>query len=133
MDDITALAQQAMTAIAPLLPFAAAAAEKVADGFLTKPGEKLFDWLKSQFSGKPAEATLDRAIAEPENDRRLAALRLEIEEMADKDSAFRQQLTELVKAASAGAGAAATQTANASGTNNKIGQAAGKDISIHIG
>ncbi|HEX4809507.1 MAG TPA: hypothetical protein VH325_11295 [Bryobacteraceae bacterium] len=133
MDDITQLAQQAMTAIAPLIPFAAAEAGKVADGFLSKSGEKLFDWLKSQFSGKPAEATLDRAIAEPENERRLTALRLEIEEMAEKDGEFRQQLTELVKAVAAGAGITATQTANASGTNNKIGQAAGKDINIHIG
>ncbi len=39
-----------------------------ADGlFLSGPGAKLFDWLSSEFKGKPAEASLETTIAEPQN------------------------------------------------------------------
>jgi cell division septum initiation protein DivIVA len=62
------------------------------------------------------------------------ALRLEIEELAEKDTDFRQQLAELLKEIAAASGSVvSTQTSTTIGDNNKIGQATGKDISIHIG
>ena len=71
MTDLTQLANDAIALLAPLLPAAATAAGKladhVADGFLSEPGVKLFDWITRQFSGKPAAASLERAIAEPQN------------------------------------------------------------------
>ena len=131
MSDIALLAQQAMTVIGPLLPLAGAAAGHLADGFLSEPGAKLYDWLVAKFKGTPAEATLNRAVAEPENTRRIDALRLEIEDVAEKDSEFLEQLTGMLKEMNLGV--KATQTANVTGDNNKIAQAAGKDIKIRIG
>ena len=119
--------------LAPLLPAAATAAGKladhIADGFLSEPGVKLFDWITSQFEGKEAAASLRRAIAEPQNRHRLDAVRIEILELAEKDIQFREQLSELVKAG-AKANISATQIANPSGDNNRIVQATGKNIHI---
>jgi hypothetical protein len=134
-DHLTQLANDAITLLAPLLPAAATAAGKladhVADGFLSEPGAKLFDWIASQFKDKPAAASLQRAIAEPRNQHRLDALRIEILELAEKDAQFREQLGELVNAG-AKANISATQIASPSGDNSKIGQATGKNISIQI-
>jgi hypothetical protein len=129
MTELTQLANDTMTLLAPLLPIAASAAGKladhIADGFLSEPGAKLFDWLTAQFQGKPVAATLERAIAEPQNPNRLESLRIEIQNLAGKDAEFRRQLTELVHAG-------ATQIANPSGDNNKIAQVAGNNNSIQI-
>jgi len=129
MPELTQLANDTMTLLAPILPFAATAAGKladhIADGFLSEPGAKLFDWLAAQFNGKPAAATLERAIAEPQNPNRLESLRLEILDLAGKDAEFRRQLTKLVHAG-------ATQIANPSGDNNKIAQVAGNNNSTQI-
>jgi hypothetical protein len=133
MIEIALLAQQAVNALGPLLPLAASyAAGHVADGFLSEPGAKLYDWLAGKLKGTPAAATLDRAVAEPDNKRRLESLRLEIEDLAEKDPEFREQLAGLLKEMG-GDTVTATQTATAVGDGNKIGQGAGKDISIQIG
>jgi hypothetical protein len=135
MNDLTQLAQDAVALLAPLLPAAATVAGKLADhvaeGFLGEPGAKLFDWLTTHFSGKPAATTLERAIAEPQNQYRLDSLRLEIMELAERDTQFREQLADLVKSG-AKEKISATQIASPAGDNNKIGQAAGKDINIQI-
>lgn len=133
MNDIGQLAQQAVTVLVPLLPVAAAAvAGHVIDGFLEQPGSKLFDWLTAQFQGKPAAATLERAVTEPQNTHRLEALRLEIDELVEKDPEFRRQLAELLKELTPTADTVANQTANPIGDSNKIAQAAGTDIKIQI-
>jgi hypothetical protein len=131
MSDIASLAQQAMNVVGPLLPLAGAAAGHLADGFLSEPGAKLYDWLVAKFKGTPGEVTLNRAVAEPENKRRIEALRLEIEDVAEKDSEFLEQLAGMLKKMNLGVNA--TQTANVTGDNNKTAQAAGKNINIHIG
>ena len=135
MIDIALLAQQAMTALGPLLPLAAShAATQMADGFLRQPGAKLYDWLAAKVKGTPAAATLDRAVAEPENRHRLDALKGEIEELAEKDAEFCEQLAGLLKEiAGDTVFVTAPQTLNQTGDNNKGAQAAGKDISIQIG
>jgi hypothetical protein len=129
MTELTQLANDTMTLLAPLLPIATTAAGKLADhigdGFLSEPGAKLFDWLTAQFRGKPSAATLERAIAEPQNPKRLDMLRLEIQDLAEKDAEFRRQLSELARAG-------ITQIANPSGDNNKIAQVAGNNNSIQI-
>ena len=132
MNDITQLAQQTITLLAPLLPAATMVAGHVTEGFLSQPGAKLYDWLASQFHGKPSAVTLERAVAEPQNKRRLDALQLEIEDLAEKDSEFRRQLTELLKAAGVPGDATTIQIASPTGDNNKAGQATGENISIHI-
>jgi hypothetical protein len=135
MNDIALLAQQAMTTIGPYLSLAATtAAAHVAEGFLSEPGAKLFDWLVAKVKGTPAAATLERTVAEPNNERRLEALRLEIEDLADKDTEFREELTRLLKEISGDSvTVTASQTSTQTGDNNKSAQASGKDINIHIG
>ena len=135
MLDVDQLAAHAVAELAPLLPIAATAAGKLADhvaeGFLSEPGAKLFDWIADQFRGKPAADSLQRAIAEPQNKHRLEALRLEILEFAEKDVAFREQITKLMQSGSEEK-VNATQVASPSGGYNKIGQAAGKENKICI-
>jgi hypothetical protein len=135
MIDIAALAQQAVTVLGPSIALAASStASHMADGFLSEPGAKLFDWLTSKLNGTPAASTLDRAVSEPKNPRRLEALRIEIEDLAAKDEQFRDQLAKLLEemAAKTG-GVSATQTSTQIGDINKNAQAAGKDIHIQIG
>jgi hypothetical protein len=127
MNDVTQLAQEAIAVLTPLLP----AAGHIADSFLSESGKKLFNWLSSKLKGTPAETTLDRAVAEPTNARRLDALRLEIEELAEKDEEFKRQLAEFLKGTAGSA--AQTQTATTIGDNNKVAQAAGTSHTIHIG
>jgi len=118
--------------VVPLI--AANAASHLADGFLSEPGAKLFDWLASKFKGTQAATTLDRAVAEPGNTRRLDALRLEIEDLAERDMEFRDQLAAILGKIDGGTGAVTSnQTSNQIGDNNKSAQASGKAISIHIG
>jgi tetratricopeptide (TPR) repeat protein len=135
MTNIGLLAQQAIAVLAPLLPLAAAnAATQMAQGFFKQPGAKLFDWLASKLKGTPAAVTFDRAVAEPENQRRLEALRLEIEDLADKDAEFREELAGILKEiAPATVAVTSTQTVNQTGDNNKGALAGGNDISIQIG
>jgi hypothetical protein len=138
MNEIADLAQQAMNVIGPLLPLAASAASVVAtkatEGFLSEPGAKLFDWLTDKFKGTPAAAKLDRAVAAPQNNVRLAALQGEIEEFAEKDREFLQQLAEILKeVAGKNPQSTVTQTATQTGDNSKITQVAGKNNQVHIG
>ena len=135
MIDVTQLANDSVALLTPLLPLATHAAGKLADhitdGFLSEPGVKLFDWITEQFRGKPAAVSLERAIAEPQNQHRLDSLRIEILELAEKDALFREQLAELVGAGAKG-NTSVTQTASPSGDINKIGQAVGRNNTIQI-
>lgn len=132
MDDVTLLAQQAVTVLAPLLPvMAASVANRVADGFFRQPGAKLYDWLAAKVKGGPAETALARAVDEPENSRRLDVLRLEIEELIEKDPVFRAELAALVGAARAEGGV--TQNAEVSGDGAKVAQVSGSGNDVRIG
>jgi hypothetical protein len=133
MIDITSLAQQAVTVLGPALSAAAStAAGHAADDLLKEPSKKLMDWLNAKLKGTPAAGSLDRAVAEPENKRRLEALRLEIEEKAEKDDAFRDELAKLLNEIYP-AGVSGTQTTTQIGDNNKGVNIIGTDNQIHIG
>ena len=128
MIDITQLAQDTITTLAPLLPIATTLGAQAGEGFAKEAGKGLFEWVRGQFKGKPAEAVLDRAIAEPENPFRQTALRNEIEEMATNDPAFRAELERLL------AGVRPTQTYTQSstqiGSNNSNFQVQGSHNTI---
>jgi hypothetical protein len=72
-------------------------------------------------------------VAEPGNQRRLEALRLEIEELAEKDAEFRKELAGLLKGMAGDVvSVAATQTATQNGDGNTVVQGAGYDVSVQI-
>ena len=135
MTDIALLAQQAMTVLGPVVSAAATkAADHLTDKCITESGTKLLYWLTAKFKGTESATVLDRAVAEPENPRRLEVLRLEIEDLAEKHKEFRDQLAGLLKEiAGETVSVKATQTATQTGDNNKSAQAAGKNIDIRIG
>ena len=132
MTDIASLAQQAITYLSPFLPSAAIVVDHVTDGFLSEPGAKLFDWLNNKFKGTPSESALEQAIADPGNEFALSALQTQIAYRASKDPEFLRELTGLLKQI-AQTSVTAPQTANINGDNNKVAQAAGSNINIHIG
>jgi hypothetical protein len=127
MSDPLELAQQAMDALTPLIPLAAAAAGHVADGFLSEPGAKLYEWLTSKFKGRPEADALNNALAEPTKQLRLEALKLAIAQRADEDSEFRQQLSEMVYPSTE-----MRQTNKQRGDGNKSGQIIGNNSSVQI-
>ncbi len=132
MTDISSLAQQAISVLAPAISLAASTvAGRFAEGFLSQPGAKLFDWLAKKLAGTPAEGTLERALAEPNNPRRLEALRLELEDLLEKDPTFREELLSAVKEASGGnCETTSTQSSTQVGDGNRSAQAIGSGISI---
>jgi len=131
MIDIAILAGSTMKVLAPFLPLAA---NKMVEGFSSETGKKLHDWLVAKVKGTQAEASLARAVAEPENKRNQQRLQLDIEELAEKDPEFRDQLAKLLKEiAGESTSVDTTQVSNQVGDNNKNAQASGKDINIHIG
>lgn len=134
MNDFALLTQQAISLLGPAISLAAStAAGHLADGFLSEPGAKLFNWIASSLKGTPAAITLDRAVAEPDNPRRLEALRLEIEDLVQSDSSFREQLVNLMNESSGATGSVtATQSSSQVGENNKSTQATGNDITINV-
>jgi hypothetical protein len=78
----------------------------------------------AKFRGTQGEATLNRAVAEPENTRRIDAPRLEIEDGAEKDSEFLEQLAGLLKEMNLGVNA--TQAANVTGTTTRLRRRRGR-------
>ncbi|MBB5057429.1 hypothetical protein HDF16_002135 [Granulicella aggregans] len=131
MIEIAQLAQETMAVLTPLLPLAKELAAKAGDGAATEAGKALLGWLSSAFQGKSTK--LERSIEKPEDKTRQNALEAEIVEMAETDESFRTQLAELVRAAKESGPVVTQQIANVIGNNNKLAQARGKDISIHIG
>jgi len=132
MIDIALLTQQAMAVLGPFLPSAASyTAGRVAEGFLRQPGAKLYDWLTAKFKGSESATVLERAKAEPENQRRKDALQLEIEDLAEKDSQFREELAKLLQDIGAGS-EAFKQISDQIGDNNKSAQIIGSGNNVQI-
>lgn len=126
MIDIAQLAHDAITAIAPLLPIATTLATKTEEGIAGEAGKTLFNWIVTQVKGKPSVNVLDRALADPKNSRRLESLRLDIEELAEQDPAFREQLANFVQAVRVEQPAIFnTQTAIVSGQGHSVLQIQG--------
>jgi hypothetical protein len=135
MSDISSLAQQTISLLAPAISLAAStAAGRITEGFLSQPGAKLFDWLAARLAGTPAAVTLGRATAEPHNPRRLEAFRLEIEDLVERDTTFRAELIAAMKeACSETTETTSTQSSSQVGESNKNAQAIGENISIRVG
>jgi hypothetical protein len=134
MIDPALLAQQAVAALAPVLPLAASyAAGHVAIGFLRQPGAELYKWLAAKFKGSASAAVLDRAVAEPDDQDCLDALRLEIKQLAKKDAEFCEELAKRLQELGAAAGGlTATQTSIQTGDSNKSVQIGGSGNSVQI-
>ena len=131
MIEVAQLAHDAITAIAPLLPVVTTLATKTQEGFAGEAGKTLFNWIVTQVKGKPTENVLDRALADPKNPRRLESLRLDIEELAEQDPAFREQLAKLVQAVRAEQPAIFNaQTATVTGHGNAVTQIQGSNIKV---
>jgi hypothetical protein len=113
-----------------LLPAAAVLGEKARDGFAGEAGKTLLALIVAQFKGKPAEAVLDRALADPQNPRRLEALRLDIEELAEQDPVFREQLARLLQAAREEQLSVNTQTSTVTGHGNTVMQVSGSNNTV---
>ena len=128
MQELSDLTQQAMVLLAPVLPYAAAAAKGAGEAaksaaakLLAEQGGKVFDWLAAKFRGTPAEATLQQAVAAPNDEDALKMLELAIKMLAKNDQQFRRELETRVREA----GVTATQTATVTGDGNTIVQVAG--------
>jgi hypothetical protein len=130
MTEIAQLAHDTITVLAPLLPSATSVATKVRDGFAGEAGKTLLNWVVAQFKGKPAEAVLDRALADPQNPRRLEDLRLDIEELAEQDPVFREQLARLLQAAHAEQPFVTTQTSTVTGHGSSVTQVSGSNNTV---
>jgi hypothetical protein len=89
------LAQQAVIHVRPeLLLLAGKAAEAAA----SESGKQLLSWLRERFQGKPAEAALTDAAANPEDDLRLQSLQLQIQMVIRENDSYRRQLEDLMAA-----------------------------------
>ena len=127
LPEIAQLAQQATNYLRPELLLVAG---KAVEGAATESGKQILTWFRERLTGKAAEAALDDAAAHPEDDRRILALRTQIEILSEENESFRGDLLALI--ANYPKSASIQQIATATGDNNKIGQASGQDIKIHI-
>ena len=127
LPEIAQLAQQATNYLRPELLLLAG---KAVEGAATESGKQIVTWFRERLTGKAAEAALDDAAAHPEDDRRLLALRMQIEILSEENESFRRDLLALI--ANYPKSASIQQIATTTGDNNKIGQASGQDIKIHI-
>jgi hypothetical protein len=66
----------------------------------------------------------------PQNPRRLEALRLDIEELAEQDPVFREQLARLLQAARAEQPSVNTQTSTVTGHGNTVMQVSGSNNTV---
>jgi hypothetical protein len=128
MMNLPDIAQQATNYLRPELLLLAGNA---VSGAATESGKQIVTWFRERLTSKAAEAALDDAAAHPEDERRLLALQMQIEILAEENESFRRDLLALI--ANYPKGASTQQTTIATGGNNKIGQASGQDIKIHIG
>ena len=127
LPEIAQLAQQATNYLRPELLLLAG---KAVEGAATESGKQIVTWFRERLKGKAAEAALDDAAAHPEDDRRILALQMQIEFLHEENESFRRDLLALI--ANYPKSASIQQIATATGDNNKIGQASGQDIKIHI-
>ncbi|MGA2408789.1 MAG: hypothetical protein ABSG46_00145 [Candidatus Binataceae bacterium] len=123
----------AASTVAALLPYLAAAAKKTAEKAgeaAYEGGAKLLAFLKGKLTGENERKALARVESNPENADRQAALRVELEDLVERDAGFGGELETLLKALPK---TEATQSANVLGDNNTVTQAAGQNIHINYG
>jgi hypothetical protein len=122
------LAQQAIQHLRPELLLLAG---KSAEGAATESGKQLISWFRDRLKSPAAQAALTEAETHPDNERRIAALQLQIEVLLEENESFRTALEKLLKDLSAFT--STHQSVTSVGDNNKIAQAAGQGNKINIG
>ena len=93
---------------------------------LSKPGEDLYDWVKSRLTGAGAQATLQELVQQPESEARWKALQAQIEAALEENVQFRGELRDRL------ATAGITQEATVEGDGNKVVQNIGSGSTIII-
>jgi hypothetical protein len=117
--DYNELAKQAVEVLKTALPLAM---QQVASGFSQQPGAKLYDWVARKFAGTEGQAILEQAASEPENQKRLDHLQVEIADLLRDNQEAVRELQALLSGARNVTG---TQTAHATGTGAIINQVIG--------
>lgn len=119
--DSVLMAQEALAALTPYLLWTAG---KAAGAGVTEATKDLYALVKKSFAGKPAAAeALEAAQAEPEDATTLEILKLQIQKAAERDEEFRRGLQNALVVA--GVGSDVQQTADVSGSGNKVAQVSG--------
>jgi hypothetical protein len=112
------LSQLAAQILEVLKPLAAGAA----GGFIAKPGQDVFDWLKARLSGSPAGTALGQAVEKPDSDLRWKALEAQLLVVLEENAALRDELRSRLPAP--------TQSATTTGDRNTVIQSVGSKIKI---
>lgn len=119
----------ASAAVGLLAPFVAKGAEELAESFGGEIADRLvqlYDSVKARLTGAAAKEALADLEAKPEDDRRKAALELQLEKALDADLAFREEVARLIGEIKAkGEGDVISQIANVTGDQNRVAQIAG--------
>jgi hypothetical protein len=123
----------ATAAVALVAPYVAKGAEELAKKVGGEVGSrvvKLWEALKGKLAGKEALADVE---AKPDDQRRWAALELQLEKAFEADPEFRAEVARLVEAIPAEQRAAIQQIANVTGDRNVTVQSAGGGNRVNIG
>jgi hypothetical protein len=123
----------ATAAVALVGPYVAKGAEELAKKVGGEVGSrvvKIWDALKGKLAGKEALADV---AAKPDDQRRWAALELQLEKALEADPGFRAEVTRLVEAIPAEQRAAIRQIANVTGDRNVTTQIAGEGNQVTVG
>jgi hypothetical protein len=129
MDD----AGMAATAVALVAPYLAEGAKELAKKVGAEAGGrvvKLWDALKGRLAGRDALADVE---AEPGDQRRWAALEVQLEKALKEDPAFRSELARLIEAIPAEQRMAIQQITNITGDRNVTTPIAGSGNQVYVG
>jgi hypothetical protein len=91
------ITELATLAIQHLRPELLVLVGKTAEGAATESGKQIISWLRDHLKSHAAETALADAAAHPDDDRRLAALKLQIEILSEENESFRNGLAALLQ------------------------------------
>jgi hypothetical protein len=122
------VAEMATAAVALLAPYVAKGAEELAKKVGGEVGSRvvgLWDTVKAKLKGPAAEEAVKDLEAKPDDQRRQAALELQLEKALEADPAFREQVAALLRDIEAKGGQPISQIANIAGEGIVSVQTAG--------
>ena len=126
-------ATMAATAVALVAPYLVEGAKELAKKVGEEAGGrvvKLWDVLRGRLAGKDALADVE---AEPGDQRRWAALEVQLEKALKEDPGFRSKLARLIEAIPAEQRTAIRQIAKIRGDDNILGQFTGSGNQMNVG
>ena len=126
-------AGMAATAVALVAPYLIEGAKELAKKVGEEAGGrvvKLWDALKGRLAGKDALADVE---AKPADQRRWAALEVQLEKALAEDPGFRGELARLIEAIPETERTAIRQIVKVKGDNNVVGQFAGSGNQMNVG